>query len=137
MSSEMGDSGPRAAYVPAMTKQTGPGARVVICCYCDARSLLPQNPRGMRLVCHGCGAPILKILAEEPRHTATRKPHRAKSGAAKPAERDGQHKRRDHPAYRRKGNRKKKGWFERITDDWDDVFDLDDLFDLEDLFDFD
>lgn len=111
-----------------MVKKSGPGSRVVICCYCDARSLVPRGASG-RLVCNGCGAPIKLIERLEPSHRA-KKPR--KKTQLRPAERANAHASGDY-AYRRrkaKKGRRSKSMLYRIHDAMDDLFDLDDLFDV-------
>ncbi|MEM9045018.1 MAG: hypothetical protein AAGC81_09990 [Pseudomonadota bacterium] len=112
-----------------MTKKSGPGSRVVICCYCDSRSLLPKGESG-RLVCHGCGAPISVIERLEPSHN--RKSKSKKRAQIRPAEHAGAHASGDY-SYRRqksKKGRKRKGLLYHLHDAVDDIFELDDLFDF-------
>lgn len=116
-----------------MPNQSGPGSRVVICCYCDARSLLPRDGAG-RLVCHGCGAPIRLIQRMEPSHLSRAGARDAKPPTPRRAERPEEHGGR-HDSYRRrkskkKGKRREKSLFARLADVADDVFDLDDILDI-------
>ena len=117
-----------------MRRKTGPGGRIVICCYCDARSILPPDGAG-RLVCHGCGAPIRHVEMREPVHTAKarRSPDQArvKHAPPRPAEQPEAHG-GHHDACRRKRKsskrpKKRKSLFSALADD---LFDLDDLFDV-------
>ena len=110
-----------------MARKSGPGSRVVICCYCDARSLLPKGARG-HLACHSCGAPIRVIEKLEPSHNAKKTSKRAKS-QIRPAE-QAPHAPGDYACRRRKKGRKRKGLLYRLSDALDDAFDLDDLFDV-------
>ena len=104
--------------------------RILTCCYCGARSTLPDGKRS-RLVCHGCGAAIRKIEKLQP--IIERLPKRKEKGSdAKrpaiphPADRHGGHKRHDRPAYRRKGKRRKSVW-KRLEDTFEDILDVLDL----------
>ncbi len=113
-----------------MVKKSGPGQRVVICCYCDARSLLPATGAA-RLVCHGCGAPIRVIERLEASHLGRAKPRDAKAEPARPALEPNAHQKKDYANTRRKKkNKRQKSLLHRIGDVLDDVADLDDLFDI-------
>ena len=108
-----------------------PGGRVVVCCYCEARVLLPTDGAGRRLVCHGCGAPLSQIMDREPVHHLKSKKKRKKAGSPRPAEVEGAHLGKDRAARRRKSDKKKrKGLFDRLGDAAGDVLDFDDLFDF-------
>lgn len=116
-----------------MPRKSGPGDRVVICCYCESRSLLPRTGAG-RLVCHGCGAPIRKLEQIEPRHDARIAPRKTKAPVPRPAELPEAHGGRHECVRRRKAGRdgskklrRKPSWLRRFADD---VLDLDDVFDL-------
>lgn len=112
-----------------MVKKSGPGQRVVICCYCDARSLLPATGAA-RLVCHGCGAPIRVIQRFEPSHLGRAKPRDAKPDPVRPALEPDAHPKKDYANKRRKKKKRKDSLLHRIGDVLDDVADLDDLFDI-------
>ncbi|MEL6479176.1 MAG: hypothetical protein AAFR17_17740 [Pseudomonadota bacterium] len=109
-----------------------PGGRVVICCYCDARVLLPAQAGGQRLVCHSCGAPLQKIAAQEPvHHLKAKGGTRKKKNAPRPAEVEGAHLAKDRSLRRKKAKKSKpKGLLYRLGDAADDLLDFDDLFDF-------
>lgn len=106
-----------------------PYRRIVSCCYCGSRSILPREG-GLRLVCHGCGAPIRVIEAlETPPDKRKRKHKKEKPAVPHPAVERGAHKRKDMALRRRKGKRRKSliDWLEDVIEDaWDD---LEDVFD--------
>jgi hypothetical protein len=108
--------------------------RILTCCYCGARSTLAAGRRAA-LVCHGCGAPISRIEELQPAiERLPRRPAQAKPAIPHPADRHGGHKPHDRPARRRKGKRRKGGfWYglRRLADRADDLFDLDDLLDFD------
>lgn len=109
--------------------------RVVTCCYCGARSTLSAK-RPTRLVCHGCGAAIRKIETLQPDLERLRKrPAGRKPAIPHRAERPHDHLPKDRPIRRKKGKRRQRSVWSRLSDQVDDIFDLDDLFDIEDWFD--
>ncbi|MEM7508070.1 MAG: hypothetical protein AAF415_15145 [Pseudomonadota bacterium] len=119
------------------SSKVGPGKRIIICCYCDARSILPREA-GQRLVCHGCGAPIRRVAALEPSHLRRAAPRDVRPAPPRPAELPGAHSAKDRPCRRRKhkkGKRRPKGLLYRFREAIDDVLDFDDLDELFDLFD--
>lgn len=113
-----------------MVKQSGPGARIVICCYCDARSIINPDRERDKLVCHGCGAPIRKLERLEPLHTKKARKDGPRPGGARPAEYPGEHSEKDRPCRRKKKPKKRKTLFARLADGAEDLLDLDDLFDV-------
>ncbi|MEO1468672.1 MAG: hypothetical protein AAFV86_06435 [Pseudomonadota bacterium] len=128
---------PRAGYPwPMSTRQ---GERLLTCCFCSARSILPAARKDARagrpLVCHGCGAPITVIapLAAPP---GRRKRDSKAKGAPlpHPADRQGHHRDHDRPARRKKGKRRKLGLADRLERFWDKLEDavedvIDEVFD--------
>lgn len=109
--------------------------RVITCCYCGARSTL-SSKRATRLVCHGCGAAIRKIETLQPDFERMKKrTDRRKPAIPHRAERPHDHLAKDRPVRRKKGKRKQRSVWSRLSDQVDDIFDLDDLFDIEDWFD--
>ncbi|MEM7669069.1 MAG: hypothetical protein AAF317_07940 [Pseudomonadota bacterium] len=112
-------------------KSSGPGERVIICCYCDSRSLIPRDP-GPRLVCHGCGAPVKVIEALEPSHRSRKRDPGVKRQPPRRAKDRDDHAGHHDACRRRKSKkgRKPRGLLYRLHDALDDVLDLDDLFDI-------
>ncbi|MEM0923881.1 MAG: hypothetical protein AAGF44_06910 [Pseudomonadota bacterium] len=112
--------------------RSDPGRRIVVCCYCDSRVLVPLNGQARRLVCHGCGAPLQKITDMEPHHhMKARKGQGKKSAPPRPAEEEGSHLTKDRSARRRKSDKKKrKGLLYRLGDVADDLLDFDDMLDF-------
>ena len=126
------------AYLAGMEMKPAHPLRVLVCCYCAARSTLPrQGAAG--LVCHGCGAPLSRIETLQPEFERARR-HAPGPKPARPhrAERPHEHLEKDRPHRRRKGPRRNgprrrqrvKPFWERLGDALDDFDDLDDLLDL-------
>ena len=105
--------------------------RILTCCYCGARSTLPAG-EARALVCHGCGAPIRRIaeiqpeIERLPRRKGARKP-----AIPHPADRHGGHRPKDRPARRRKGKRRKGGFWYQLKRLGDEAEDLLDIFDFD------
>ena len=102
--------------------------RVLTCCYCGARSTLPPG-KARALVCHGCGAPIRRIAELQPEiERLPKRPGTRRPAIPHPADRrHGGHSDKDRPARRRKGKRRKGGfWYQlkRLGDEAEDLFDI-------------
>ncbi|MEL6336227.1 MAG: hypothetical protein AAFQ88_06220 [Pseudomonadota bacterium] len=103
--------------------------RLLTCCFCGARSILPAGrTERARLVCHGCGAPISAIEVLEP--SGKRKKSKKGAPVPHPAERRGHHLDKDRSVRRKKGKRRKMGWDDRLERFWDKLEDA-----VEDIFD--
>ncbi|MEM6488364.1 MAG: hypothetical protein AAF677_08865 [Pseudomonadota bacterium] len=113
---------------------TRQGERLLICCYCGARSILPAKG-ARRLVCLGCGAPIRQIAPLAPGPGRKTKPGKRGKRPAVPhaADRPDHIRNADRPARRKKGKRRKTG-FTRLWDTLEDLVE-DTLEEAVDLFD--
>ena len=111
-----------------MGKTIQPGDRLLTCCYCGARSILPAGGGEKRLVCHGCGAPIREIERLRQHSRARPSGGKKKPAIPHPAERPGAHAEPDRPSRRKKGKRRK-GIGKRVSKAFDGLEDLFDLFD--------
>ncbi|MCE8515034.1 hypothetical protein KBY22_20235 [Ruegeria pomeroyi] len=95
--------------------------RLVICCYCGARSRLEADRSGM-LACDACGAPIQQMGSADP---ATRpKPVRV-AVAVEPVAEWRRAGCEEVPAKKNKKRKKRKGLISRALEEvWDKVEDI-------------
>ncbi|MEM6973521.1 MAG: hypothetical protein AAF577_12010 [Pseudomonadota bacterium] len=100
--------------------------RIVTCCYCGGRSILPERKIG-RLVCHGCGAPISRIQRlEAPPGQKAKGKKRRKAAIPYGADRKEHLRPKDRPLRRKKGKRRKstlERFWKEIEDAFEDIFD--------------
>lgn len=109
-----------STYLSNMT-----GVKMITCCFCGAREMMSMG-KGQRrsLSCQSCGAPVHKVEMvhrNEPAPAPKQAPAKKHTGKYQPPK----HK----DAYRKKRGKRKKGFFEKLWDDVDDIFDVDDWFD--------